>query len=104
MFKEFFDKFRTKKVNIQVTNESNKEDSKNDEGNKEGGKNKINYFLKIFKKVIRVISKILTAAIVLIATAHFVPELREIMPNFYDFIELILYLFDKMCQFLMHGL
>ena len=45
----------------------------------------------ILKKLIRFLSRTFTTCILLVAIAHFVPELREQLPELYIFIEDVLF-------------
>ena len=45
---------------------------------------------KVFWKVIKAIGRIGAGAIIFFTLAHFVPELREEMPSFYQFIDWII--------------
>lgn len=48
--------------------------------------NRINFFY-ILKNVIKLIGRFFAACILLVIAGHFVPELREMLPELYIFIE-----------------
>lgn len=58
----------------------------------------------VITKLIIISSEVVAGAVVFFVLAHFVPELREQLPSFYEIVDAILWGFGKLCDFVVGSL
>lgn len=57
--------------------------------------------VRFFFKAVRALARMLAGAIIYYALAAFLPQLREVLPHFFQIVDTIVRLFDQMCEVLM---
>lgn len=56
--------------------------------------------VRFFLKAVKALGGVFAGAIIWYAIGAFLPQVREVLPHFYRFVDIIVHLFDQMCELL----